>query len=97
MNPFGNMVPTIIITADPQSALRGFSLLDREFVLYEPSPRFDEGISLDGVKLLDQHWVVSLKEFMRVVPESNYNFQSDTVYIPVHLARLSFRPAYLQR
>jgi hypothetical protein len=92
-----NFIPTIVIVADPQADIRGFSLQGREFVLFESSPRFDEGISLDGIKLLDKHWVVSIKEFLRVVPEWKHDFKSETVYIPVHLARLSFRPAYLAK
>ena len=91
-------IQTIIIVADPHDIMRGYSLLGREFILKEPTPRHDEAITLEGYRYLDNYWVVSKEEYMRVVPEATYeDFDSDEMYIPVYVARPSFRPRYVKR
>lgn len=90
------LVPTVIISVDPQAEVRGYSLAGREFILKEPNPRLDECLHSDGVTLKDSYFVVDRKEFLRVVPEaSRTEHPNSEVYIPVYVARRSFRPRYL--
>lgn len=91
------LIPTIIIVEELNEEIRGYPLKGREFVLKEPSTRRDEAILLDGTKILDEYWVVSKEEYMRVVPEAGgADFDGDVVYIPTFVARLSFRPCYIK-
>ena len=89
-------IPTIIIVEELHAEIRGYYLKGREFVLKEPTPREDVATTLEGVRIKDKYWVVSKAEYMRVVPEQRYDFDSDEVYIPVFVARLSFRPQYIK-
>ena len=91
-------IKTIIIQQDPHDHLRSYSLLGREFILKESEPRTDEGITLDGHLFLDQYWVVSVAEYVRVVPEATNQdlLNSNVIYIPVYVARPSFRPSYIK-
>jgi hypothetical protein len=88
-------ISTIIIVEELHSEFRGYFLKGREFVLKEPVPREDFAITLEGTKIKDKYWVVSKQEYMRVVPES-LDWDSDEIYIPLFVARLSFRPRYLK-
>lgn len=88
-------IPTIIIIEELHSEIRGFGLKGREFILKEPFPREDVAITLDGNKVKDKYWVISKAEFLRVVPEVK-DIDSDEVYIPLFVARLSFRPRYIK-
>ena len=91
------LIPTIVIVEELNAELRGYPLLGREFTLMEPAPRKDEAILLDGTKVMDEYWVVSKEEYMRVVPEAGgCDFDGDAIYIPTFVARLSFRPSYLK-
>lgn len=93
----GKFIPTIIITQELHTEYRGYTLQGREFVLKFPQPRKDEGIFLDGVSVMDEYWVVSKEEYMRVVPEARgRDFDSEEVYIPTFVARMSFRPCYVR-
>jgi len=94
-NNFSSLVPTIVIIEDMQAHLRGYSLLGREFLLLEPVPREDTAITLDGVKVVDKYWVVSKKEYFRVVPEAA-DFDGDDILIPLFVAKFSFRPSYIK-
>jgi len=89
-------IPTIIIVEELHAEFRGYPLKGREFILKEPLPREDFATTLEGAKVKDKYWVVSKAEYMRVVPEQKYDFDSDEVYIPLFVARLSFRPRYLK-
>ncbi len=90
-------IPTIIIVQELHTEYRGYTLQGREFVLKHPQPRKDEGIFMDGAKVVDEYWVVSKEEYMRVVPEArNQDFDSEEIYIPTFVARLSFRPCYVK-
>ena len=90
------LVNTVVIDVDPQCEIRGYSLVGREFVLKEPNPRFDECRHSDGVILKETFYVVAVEEFLRVVPEaSRSDHPGREVYIPVYVARRSFRPRYL--
>ena len=99
MNLNGNMknlVPTIIIIQELHAEIRGYGLIGREFVLAEHAPRKDKCKTLDGAEITDDYWVIAKCEFMRVVPEAQkYDFDSDFVYIPTFVARMSFRPSYI--
>jgi len=88
-------IPTIIIVEELHSELRGYYLKGKEFILKEPMPREDVAITLDGNKVKDKYWVVAKSEFLRVVPEA-HDISSDEVYIPLFVARLSFRPRYVK-
>lgn len=91
------IIPTIIIITELHAEMRGYSMRGREFVLKEPKPRKDEAVTLDGATMPGDYWVVSKEEFMRVVPEAaREDFSSDEIYIPTFVAKLSFRPAYIQ-
>jgi hypothetical protein len=93
-----NLAPTIIIIAEVHGHLRGYSLIGREFYLKEREPRFDEAEHLDGVKLKDMYYVVDRSEYLRVVPEaSKADFKTPEVYIPVYVAKRSFRAKYIGR
>ena len=97
MNNNSHFVPTIIIVEDSQSHLRGYSLLGREFVLKEPTTRDDFAYTLDGATVKEKYWVVTKKEYMRIVPEANNtDFNSDEIYIPWFVAKISFIPCYYQ-
>ena len=87
-------IPTIIIGEELHSEFRGYCLKGREFILKEPVPREDFAITLEGNKVKDKYWVVSKKEYMRVVPEAR-DWDSDEIYIPLFVARPSFRPRYI--
>ena len=90
------LTPTIVIATDPQAEYRGYSLAGREFVLKEPNPRFDECLHTDGVVLKENFYVIDRGEYLRVVPEaSRAEHPNSEVYIPVYVARRSFRPRYL--
>lgn len=88
-------VPTIVIVEDMQAHLRGYSLLGREFLLKYPTPVEDDGITLDGAKIKDKYWVISKQEYLRVVPECR-DFDGDEMYIPLFVAKFTFRPKYLK-
>lgn len=91
------LLPTVIICSDPQDFVRGYSLLGKEFFLAEPQPRKTEGVTMDGVHLVDDYWVVSKDEYFRVVPEaSRTDFDSHEVLIPKWSAQFSFKPGYLR-
>jgi len=90
-----HFIPTIIIVDDAQAHLRGYSLLGREFVLKEPVTRDDVAYTLDGSMLQEKYWVVSKKEYMRIVPEArSTDFDSEEIYIPWFVAQFSFVPCY---
>jgi hypothetical protein len=92
------MIPTIIIVKEVQTEIRGYSLLGREFELKEPRPRRVQVTTLDGMKIEDEHWVISKDEFMRVVPEANnLDYNAKEIYIPVYVAKISFRPEYIRK
>lgn len=89
---------TAVIVDDPGESSRGYSLVDREFFLKYPQPIKAEGEYLDGKVVEAEYFVVSLKEWMRVVPESrdeNYKF-TDEILIPKHLAVVSAKPCYMK-
>ena len=93
-----NLVPTIIITVDVQNDLRGYSLFGREFTLAQTIPVKSEARSLENTVIVDEFWVVSKAEYMRVVPEAaKLDFDSDTVLIPVWAATFSLRPKYSKK
>lgn len=92
------LIPTIIIVKEIQTEIRGYSLLGREFELKDPKPRKVCVITLDGKKIEDEHWVISKNEFMRVVPEANnLDYNAKEIYIPIYVAKLSFRPGYIKK
>jgi len=88
-------ISTIIIIVELHEDIRGYSLLGREFILKEPQPRDDVAITLEGARIKDKYWVISKAEYMRVVPEANRDFDSNEVYIPLFVAKKSFRPRYV--
>lgn len=88
-------IPTIIIVEELHAEIRGYPLFGREFVLKEPMPRDDVAITLEGCRIKDKYWVIAKSEYLRVVPEAS-DFDSDEVYIPTFVARVSFRPRYLK-
>lgn len=94
-NTHSALVPTIVIVEDMQAHLRGYSLLGREFFLKEPVPREDIAITLDGAQVKDKFWVVSKSEYLRVVPEVK-DFDGDEMYIPLFVARFTFKPKYIK-
>lgn len=87
---------TIIITQELHARERGYSLVGREFVIKDKTPREDEAIHLDGKRVKDHYWVVSKEEYLRVVPEAG-NVDVEEVYIPTFVARVSFRPKRLRK
>ena len=90
------LVATVIIIDDPGAEERGYSLLDREFVSKYPGPVKGEGQYSDGKIIEADYYVITLEEYVRVVPEarqSNENFTKE-IYIPTHLATMSFKPSY---
>jgi hypothetical protein len=92
-----NFVDTIIIKSDPFSVERGYSILGREFKLKFRDPIQDAALTLDKAEIVDWYYVVDLKEYVRVVPESrNDTFISETVYIPTFAAMKSLKPEYLK-
>lgn len=96
-NLFDKFLPTIIITVELHTEQRGYTLVGREFYLKEPMPRKDVAEHLDGVEIPGEYYVISKKEFMRVVPEARkYDIDSDEVLIPTFAAKPSFRPRYLR-
>ena len=90
-----NFIPTIIIVDDSNFHVRGYSILGREFRLKEFEPRLDECKHLDGLVFKDKYFVVDRQEYLRVVPEAMKSELSADVYIPVYVAKRSFRPKYL--
>jgi len=95
VSPF---IKTIIITAELHDHIRGYPLKDCEFELKEPNPRKDYGITLDGFSIMDEYWVISKEEYMRVVPPAQHeDFDSDEIYIPIHVAKPSIRPCYIKK
>ena len=91
------LVPTIVIVADLHDNLRGYSLIGREFFVKGHCPRHTKVVTLDECVIEDSFWVVSLEEYLRVVPEARSAvFNSDEIFIPIYVARSSFRPKYLQ-
>jgi hypothetical protein len=88
-------IPTIVIVEDMQAHLRGYSLLGREFILKYPAPYEDEAVTLDGARIRDKYWVVSKKEYLKVVPESP-DFAGDDIYLPLFVAKFTFRPRYIK-
>lgn len=95
-NSVSSLMPTVIIVADPHAPARGYSLLGREFFLKEPNLREDDAKMIDGVVMRDKFWVVSLEEYIRVVPEAaNKDFAKD-VYIPWYAGKVSFKPCYIK-
>ena len=98
MNKTNPMVATIVIIDDPGEEERGYSLLDREFYIRYPGPVKGEGAYNDGQIVEAEYYVVSLEEYMRVVPEasnSNEKFTKD-IFIPTYLATMSFKPSYVK-
>ena len=92
------MIDTIIIVYDWNKIERGYSLERREFVLKKSFPCKCEATMLDGVRILDEYYVVDLNEFIRVVPEAaTMKFDSNEVHIPVFAVQRSFRPEYIKR
>jgi len=92
-NPF---VATVIILEDPGAEERGYDLTDREFVSKYPGPVKGEGAYNGGKVIEGDYYVVTLQEYVRVVPEprnDNANF-TEEIYIPKHLATMSFKPTY---
>jgi len=89
-------ISTIIIVVELHENIRGYPLIGREFILKEPNPREDIAITLEGIRIKDKYWVISKSEYMRVVPEARFrDFDSEEIYIPLFVARKSFRPGYL--
>ena len=94
VSPF---IPTIIITQEIQTELRGYTLVGREFELKSHVPVKDYAIAITGEKLFGDYWVITKEEYMRVVPEArNKDFDSKDVYIPTFVAKPSFRPCYIK-
>lgn len=91
-------VATIVLVHDPYEG-RGYDLVDREFFLKYPEPVLAEATWMDGTKLKERYYVVSLKEFMRVVPEavndSSVNW-TDPVLFPIDFCNRSFKPNYIK-
>lgn len=89
--------PTIIIIMDPQSEIRGYSLLGKEFFLKDgPQPAERKVITLDGVEFVEVHYIISRNEYLRVVPQAvKYHEIEPEVCIPVYFAQRSFRPEYV--
>lgn len=77
---------------------RGYSLVDREFFLKYPDAIEAEATWLDGTKFKEKYYVVSLKEYMRVVPEArNENHKwTEEVMLPAQLCHRSFKPTYVK-
>jgi hypothetical protein len=90
-----SFISTIIIVDDSHAHIRGYSILGREFKLKEQEPRLDEGRHLDGKVFKDKFFVVDRAEYLRVVPEAMRSELSAEVYIPIYVAKRSFRPKYL--
>lgn len=91
------LVPTIIIAVEIQEEYRGYPLQGREFLLKYPTPVHTQVITLDGKEVEGEYWVVSIEEYLRVVPEArDSRFGSDDVFIPTFVAKLSFRPEYIK-
>jgi hypothetical protein len=91
-----NFFKTIIIHTEIHTIERGYSLLKREFVLKEPLPRITKVTTLDGQVIENEYWVISINEYMRVVPEArSFNFGGDEIFIPTFVASPSFKPKYL--
>ena len=91
-------VATISIIEDPAytSGKRSYSLIDREFFLHEPNPVETESKWMDGTKFKAKYYVVSIKEYVRVVPEAlEENAEwGKFVLIPIYYAHRSFKPCY---
>lgn len=90
-------VPTITIIDDPHPN-RGYSLVDREFMLKYPEPVETEAKWLDGTIFKEKYYVVDLREYMRVVPEAandNCDWTKD-ILIPIYLCHRSFKPSYIR-
>lgn len=85
---------TLIITADPSTEVRGFSILGREFRLNRVhTPVEDECVTLDGVRFKDRGYLIDQQEWFRVVPEaSRSDYRERYVFIPEWAAKVSFRP-----
>jgi hypothetical protein len=97
VNPLKNMIPTIIVVQELHAEFRGYYLKGREFRLAKPLPIKDEATTLDGKKIVDDYYVVSKEEYMRVVPEAqNKDFDGDYMYIPTFMVKPSFRPMYIK-
>lgn len=91
----GKIISTIIIIVELNAEMRGYSLKGKEFRLKYPNPIKTEVETLDGCKLVDNFWVISKKEYMRVVPEAkDKDFDTDEIFIPTYVAKQSFRPCY---
>lgn len=90
-------IATITILDDPYLE-KGYTLTNREFFLKYSEPVFGEGEWLDGTKLPEKYYVVSLKEYFRVVPEAmKENIRwTEEIYFPIHLCHRSFKPSYIK-
>jgi hypothetical protein len=96
---FDRFLPTIVIVADPQADIRGFSLLGKEFYLKQFDTRRDEALTMDGLKIEDEYYVVTSDEFLRVAPEAARLpslTRTGEVYLPIYVAKRSFRPKFKQ-
>lgn len=91
-----HFITTIIITTDLHDNVRGYTLKGREFKVEHKQPQKLEALTLDGHKVVDEYWVVSLKEYLKVVPEAaNDRFEDDKVLIPTFVCVPSIKPCYL--
>jgi hypothetical protein len=94
ISPF---IPTIIITVELHAEIRGYPLLGREFILKEPLPRKECATTLDGEEVVDDFWVVTKEEYIRICPEAQYQkLEGDVILIPTFIAQPSFRPCYIK-
>lgn len=91
------LLDTIIYGHDFDTG-KPFNLAGREFVLKEKSPRFCEAEDMNGGKVTGEYWVITLYEFLRVVPEAEFviKIDSDEILIPVEKAIPSQRPYYIK-
>lgn len=98
MSDSSPIVATIVIIDDPGEYERGYSLLDREFVIKYPGPIKGEA-AYNGEQVIEgDYYVVSLEEYMRVVPEArndNSKFTKE-IYFPTYVATMSFKPSYVK-
>lgn len=91
-------VATIVVVEDPFEG-RGYDLVDREFFLKYPEPVLAEAEWLDGTKMKERYYVVSLEEFMRVVPEAQKDASvkwTENILFPIDFCNRSFKPKYIK-
>jgi len=71
------------------------NLQGREFRLKEPLPQRRKARDLSGFEFEDEFFVVSVQEFIKVVPESTSWDLTNEILIPSILCTQSLRPKYI--